>query len=184
MISTSGASGAAGDVPGTSGEATSFAGSPISAGSDVISARSSGSTAMRRNRLINQSGVSASEMVVGEANSADDLHVRAVLGAPAVEHDVVELVAGDRERVIQAAVGRATGRQDMQRSVNTLAVVRGCRQPNPLVVNTAKTLSTGRIGGFSWRGPSSPETRRSPRPTAGCGRCAEKCQKGPRRPGW
>jgi hypothetical protein len=49
----------------------------------------------------------ASGEVVGETKRADDAHVRAVLGAPTCEHDMVELIAGDPEGVDQAAVGRA-----------------------------------------------------------------------------
>jgi hypothetical protein len=47
------------------------------------------------------------EKVVAEAEGPNHVQVRAVLDAPAREHDMVELVAGDRERVVQAAVGRA-----------------------------------------------------------------------------
>ena len=48
------------------------------------------------------------EIVVVQANSADDAAVVAVLCALTPEYDVIELVAGDGKRAIQAAVGRTT----------------------------------------------------------------------------
>jgi hypothetical protein len=45
---------------------------------------------------------------VGDSQSANHLQVRAVLLASAGEHDVVEFVAGDGERMVEAAMGWAT----------------------------------------------------------------------------
>jgi hypothetical protein len=47
-------------------------------------------------------------MVIRKAGRADDPDMLTVLGAPALEHDMVELVAGDGERVVTASVPRAT----------------------------------------------------------------------------
>jgi hypothetical protein len=45
---------------------------------------------------------------VGDSQRANHLQVRAVLLAPTVEHDVVKLVAGGGERMVQAPMCRAT----------------------------------------------------------------------------
>jgi hypothetical protein len=47
-------------------------------------------------------------MVIRKTDRADDPDMLTVLGAPALEHDMVELVAGDGERVVTASVPRAT----------------------------------------------------------------------------
>jgi hypothetical protein len=46
-------------------------------------------------------------MIVRITERADNLNVLAVLAAPALEHDVVELVTGDGKHAIHPSVGRA-----------------------------------------------------------------------------
>ena len=64
-------------------------------------------------------------MVIRKADRADDPDMLTVLGAPALEHDMVELVAGDGKCVVTASVPRTTRlprvMADLARSVPALS---------------------------------------------------------------
>jgi hypothetical protein len=64
-------------------------------------------------------------MVIRKAERANDPDMLTVLGAPALEHDMIELVAGGRKRVVTASMPRTTRlprvTADLARSVPTLS---------------------------------------------------------------
>jgi hypothetical protein len=64
-------------------------------------------------------------MLVCKTEDADNRDMRRVLGAPALKHDMVELVAGDGKRVVTASMPRAARLPrvvpDLARSVPALA---------------------------------------------------------------
>jgi hypothetical protein len=64
-------------------------------------------------------------MLARKTDRADDPDVLTVLGAPALEHHVVELIAGDGKRVVTASVPRTTrlprAMADLARSVPSLS---------------------------------------------------------------